>query len=494
MSDLKLLDTTCDFFQQKHGHFINGERVYTDSAETIDVINPANEAKISHIYNAQESEIEQAVSSAQAAFKGSWNRALPYERSVLLNKFADLLEQNSEELAQIETVCSGKSIHLSRMFEVQQSAVFLRYFAGWCTKIHGETMSPSFPSMQGEEYSAFTRREPVGVVAGITPWNFSVMIACWKIGSALCTGCTIVLKPSEFTPLTLLRVAELAKEAGIPDGVINIVNGDGHVGNQLVSHSKVRKVSFTGSVETGKKVNLAAAADLTRCTLELGGKNTLAVLKDGNIDHVVNGIFNTGYLHQGQICAAPERVYVHSSKLKELTDKLAQRLSDVKTGSPLDESVFFGPISNKPQYQKLCAILETAHKESKVLFGGKAIEGKGYFIEPTIVEVANPTDTLMQEETFGPIISFTPYEDESELIDLINNTPYGLGTSIWTNDLSNTMRMIPQIESGMVWVNMHTMLDPSVPFGGVKLSGSGREFGSAFIDDYTEIKSVIMCY
>ncbi|MGO3740269.1 MAG: aldehyde dehydrogenase family protein [Marinomonas foliarum] len=494
MSDINLLESTRNFLKQPHGHFINGETTYLASASTFDVVNPATEDVISSFHNASEQDVNDAVNSAQVAFKGSWKQTSPYDKGVLLNKFADLIEEHSEELAQLESLCSGKSIQLSRFLEIQQSVVFLRYFAGWTTKINGETMSPSFPSMQGEKYSASTRRDPVGVVAGIIPWNFSVMIACWKIGSALCTGCTIVVKPSEFTPITLLRMAELAKEAGIPDGVLNILNGDGLVGNQLISHEKVRKVSFTGSVETGKKVNLTAAKDFTHCTLELGGKNTVAVLKDGNIDHVVAGLFNTGYLHQGQICAAPERVYVHSSKIKELTDKLAQQLSAAPMGSPLDEGIFFGPISNKPQYLKLCAVLEKAQKESRVLFGGKVVEGKGYFIEPTIIQASNATETLMQEETFGPIISFMPYEEEEELINLINNTPFGLGTSIWTNNLSQAMRMIPEIESGTVWVNMHTMVDPAVPFGGVKQSGTGREFGSAFINDYTEIKSVIMCY
>lgn len=494
MSDINLLESTHNFLKRPHGHFINGENRYLASALTFDVVNPATEEVISSFHNASEQDVEDAVNSAQAAFKGSWKKTSPYDKGVFLNKFADLIEEHSEELAQLESLCSGKSIQLSRFLEIQQSVVFLRYFAGWTTKINGETIAPSLPSMQGEEYSAFTRRDPVGVVVGIIPWNFSVMIACWKIGSALCTGCTIVIKPSEFTPITLLRMAELAKEAGIPDGVLNILNGSGLIGSQLVSHEKVRKVSFTGSVETGKKVNLTAAKDFTHCTLELGGKNTVAVLKDGNIDHVVASLFNTGYLHQGQICAAPERVYVHSSKIKELTDKLAQQLSAAPMGSPLDENVFFGPVSNKPQYQKLCAVLEKARKESRILFGGKVIEGKGYYIEPTIIQASSATETLMQEETFGPIISFMPYEEEDELINLINNTPFGLGTSIWTNNLSKAMRMIPEIESGMVWVNMHTMVDPSVPFGGVKQSGTGREFGSAFINDYTEIKSVIVCY
>ncbi|QUX96459.1 NAD-dependent phenylacetaldehyde dehydrogenase [Marinomonas sp. CT5] len=493
MSDISLLDATQAFLKQDHGQFINGQKNASGDS-TFNVINPSTEAVIANIHSATTQEVDTAIESSYQAFKGAWGKTSPYTRGVVLNKLADLIEQNGEEIAQLETLCSGKSIHLSRMFEVQQSAMFLRYFAGWSTKINGETMTPSFPSMQGEEYSAFTRREAIGVVAGILPWNFSVMIACWKIGAALCTGCTIVLKPSEFTPLTILRIAELAKEAGVPDGVLNIVNGKGDVGGQLIQHPKVRKVSFTGSVATGKKISAAASADLTRCTLELGGKNTAAILKDADIDRVVGGLFQLGYIHQGQVCAAPERVYVHSSRIDELTTKLAQTLSEAKIGSPLDESVYFGPLSNEPQFNKVCEYLEVAHKESRVLHGGKAISGKGFFVEPTIVQASSVDETLMQEETFGPIISFMPYEDEEELIDLINNTPFGLSSSIWTNNLSQAMRMIPKIESGTVWVNMHSILDPSVPFGGTKQSGVGREFGREFINDYTEVKSVIMCY
>ncbi|WP_221798151.1 aldehyde dehydrogenase family protein [Oceanobacter mangrovi] len=499
MPDIQLLPETLAFLDRQHGQFIAGEAVAPSGTTTaFGVTNPATEDVIAQISPASDAEIDQAVAAAKASFEQVWADFNPYARGVMLNKLADLIEANGEQIAQLETLSSGKSINLSRMFEVQQSAIFLRYFAGWTTKIAGETLQPSFPSMTGEQYSAFTRREPIGVVAGIIPWNFPLMIAIWKLGAALACGCTVVLKPSEFTPLTILRVAELAREAGIPDGVINIVNGMGDVGAKLIQHPDVRKVSFTGSVATGKKVNLTAAADLTRCTLELGGKNTAALLKDADIDRAVGGLLQLGYIHQGQVCAAPERVYVHASRLDELLNKLGGALSQAPMGSPLDESVLFGPISNKPQYEKVCHYLNVANKENRVVVGGQAVagpvNGKGYFVQPTIVQATSANDILMQEETFGPILSFMAYEEEDELLSLINNTPYGLGTSLWTNNLSATMRMIPKIESGTVWVNLHTMVDPAVPFGGVKHSGIGREFGSAFIDEYTEVKSVIMAY
>ncbi len=495
MSDIQLLPQVQAFLQRQHAHFVDGAYRASASDKRISIINPANGEAIAQVTAADAADIEAAVSAAHCAFKGSWAKTLPYQRGVILNRLADLLEANSEELAQLETLCSGKSIHLSRMFEVGQSAVFLRYYAGWATKINGETMSPSFPSMAGEQYTAFTRREPVGVVAGIVPWNFSVMIGVWKIAAALVTGCTLVLKPSEFTPLTLLRLAELAMDAGVPAGVLNIVNGTGEVGAQLVNHPQVAKVSFTGSVPTGLKVGQAAmAANLTRVTLELGGKNAAALLPDVDLDAAIGGLIQTGYVHQGQVCAAPERLYVPRSRLDETLEKFSAALKGMSIGSPLDESVQFGPLANKPQFDKMVQFFELARQESRIVCGGNAIARPGYFVEPTLVLAGNAKDRILHEETFGPLMCVLPYDDVEELPGLMNDSPFGLTASIWTNDLSRALRLIPQIEVGTVYINMHTFLDPSVPFGGIKASGTGREFGSAFIDDYTELKSVMIRY
>ncbi|HEY0286477.1 MAG TPA: aldehyde dehydrogenase family protein [Pseudomonas sp.] len=495
MSDIQLLPEVQAFLQRQHAHFVDGAYRSSASDKRISIINPANGEAIAQVTAADASDVEAAVSAAHCAFKSSWATTLPYQRGVILNRLADLLEANSEELAQLETLCSGKSIHLSRMFEVGQSAVFLRYYAGWATKINGETMSPSFPSMAGEQYTAFTRREPVGVVAGIVPWNFSVMIGVWKIAAALVTGCTLVLKPSEFTPLTLLRLAELAMDAGVPAGVLNIVNGTGEVGAQLVNHPQVAKVSFTGSVPTGLKVGQAAmAANLTRVTLELGGKNAAALLPDVDLNAAIGGLIQTGYMHQGQVCAAPERLYVPSSRLDETLEKFSAALKGISIGSPLDESVQFGPLANKPQFDKMVQFFELARQESRIVCGGNAIARPGYFVEPTLVLAGNAKDRILHEETFGPLMCVLPYDDVEELPGLMNDSPFGLTASIWTNDLSRALRLIPQIEAGTVYINMHTFLDPSVPFGGIKASGTGREFGSAFIDNYTELKSVMIRY
>lgn len=496
MSDIQLLPSVQAFLQRQHGCYIDGKALPSQSETLIEVVHPGDGRTVARIGQSSADEVQRAVASARRAFEGTWAKTAPLQKGALLNRLADLIEQHSEELAQLETLASGKTIQLSRHFEVAQSSHFLRYYAGWAGKINGETLSPSLPSFNGEQYTAFTRREPVGVVAGIVPWNFSLLIAIWKIASALICGCTIVLKPSEFTPLTLLRLAELATEAGIPDGVLNVVNGTGQVGQQLIENPLVAKVSFTGSVPTGIAVGSAAMrANLTRATLELGGKNAAAFLADVDTQVAANGIIEASFLHQGQVCASAERIYIHRSRIDEIIAAVGERLTQLKVGSPLDETTQFGPVANKAHFEKLLGCFAKARQEnSQIVYGGKAIERQGYFIEPTLIRANGPQDSLLHEETFGPVATFLAYDDEEELIGLMNDSPFGLSASLWTNDLSKAMALIPRIEAGTVWVNMHTFLDPAVPFGGVKASGVGREFGSAFIDDYTELKSVMIRY
>ncbi|MDX8000878.1 aldehyde dehydrogenase family protein [Xenorhabdus sp. Reich] len=497
MSEINLLESVTAFLQRTHGHYINGVSVLGQGNETFSIVNPASGETIATVNQGVEAEINQAMQAASDAFHGVWAQTSPLERGNCLNRLADLLQKNGEELAQLESLCSGKPIQLSRMLDVGASADYLRYFAGWSSKISGETLNVSLPSFKGEKYTAFTRREPIGVVVGIIPWNFSIMIAIWKLGAALASGCTIVLKPSEYTPLTLLRVAELAKEAGIPDGVINIINGSGaRLGSSLIGHPQCAKVTFTGSVPTGISVGkLALGQGLKRTTLELGGKNAAAFLADMTVERIVDGILEAGYVYQGQICAAAERFYIPSVHIEAVLELLSERLSAMKIGSPLDESTEMGPLANREHYEKILSLFEKARQEGcEIVYGGHALEGPGYFVAPTIVRAKSTEDTLMKEETFGPIGAFLSYDDEEELIGMMNDTPFGLSASLWTNDLSKAMRMIPRIDAGILWINMHTLLDPSVPFGGMKSSGIGREFGSAFIEHYTELKSVMMRY
>ena len=490
-----LLPSVVAFLGRDHSNFIDGALQISASDQRISVVDPSTGETIAHLRDAQAHDVNLAVASASAAFKGAWAQVSPYQRGVALNRLADLMEAHGEELAQLETVSSGKSINLSRHIEVGQSVVFLRYFAGWATKISGETLTPSFPSMNGEQYTAYTLREPLGVVAAIVPWNFALMIGVWKLGAALATGCTLVLKPSEYTPLSLLRLAELAIEAGIPAGVVNVVNGRGQVGQQLIEHPVVRKVSFTGSVPTGIAVGKAAmAANLTRVTLELGGKNAAALLADVDIDDAVQRLVQSAYVHQGQVCAAPERLFVHRSIVEPVTQKLGAALAQMVIGSPLDEQAHLGPLANKPHFDKILGFFDRALQRNQVIYGAHAVERAGYYVEPTLIVATGKDDPLLHEETFGPVVCVLPFDDEEELVALMNDSPFGLTASLWTNDLSKALRLIPRIEAGTVWINMHTFVDPAVPFGGSKGSGFGREFGSAFIDDYTELKSVMIRY
>lgn len=370
MSEVKILQSVQQFMTRQHGHFIDGKLATAEHLDKVDIVNPSTEQVVAQISIGSQQDIESAVKSAEHAFQNAWAETTPYERSVKLNKLADLIEQYGEELAQLETLSTGKLINISRHLEVAQSVIFLRYFAGWATKINGQTMQPSIPSMQGEKYTAFTLRQPVGVVAGIVPWNFSLMIGVWKIGSALTTGCTIVLKPSEFASLSLLRLAELAIEAGIPAGVINVVTGKGETGQYLIESPLVKKVSFTGSVPTGIAIGkLAMNSDLTRVSLELGGKNAIAVLADANIDEILPTLLQATFVHQGQVCASPERFFVHHTKHDELVEKLSKALSGFKIGSAMDEGSMFGPLSNQPHFHKVKHYLDMAKANNQLLQG-----------------------------------------------------------------------------------------------------------------------------
>lgn len=495
MSDIELTSNVRDFLARTHAHFIGGAPRPSGAGGSIDVINPANGTVIAQVPEATADDVDAAVEAAQQGFR-AWRDVAPAQRESILRKFADLIEANRETIAQIETSQSGKTIQLSRLFEVDQAVGFLRYYAGWAQRINGQTIQPSLPSMAGERYTAFTRREPLGVVVGIIPWNFSVLIAVWKLASALVTGNSIIIKPSEYTPLTMLKIAEFAGEAGLPDGALNVITGRGALGQALIEHEGTAKVSFTGSPSTGAKVGAAAMqAKITRATLELGGKNPVGFLADVDGDKAADGIIEAGFLHSGQICAAAENFFVPRSRLDEIVDKLGQRLSGLKVGSPMDETTDFGPVSNKAHLDKLSGFFQQAiDRGNQIAHGGKVIDRPGYYVEPTALIADSIDDPFANEETFGPIATFLPYDDEDELVAYMNHGRYGLAASLWTDDLSKAMRLIPEIQAGTVWVNMHTILDPAVPFGGMRASGVGREFGDAFIDDFTEVKSVMIRY
>lgn len=496
MATVELLPEVKAFLARQQGHFIHGKSLPGSADDREEIRNPATGELIGTVARATHDEVEQAIASSHAAFKGEWAATTPAQKERILLRFADLIEQHGEEIAQLETLQSGKLLSLSRMIEVGWAAQFLRYYAGWATKVAGQTLTPSVPSMNGEKYTAMTLREPLGVVFGIIPWNFPVMIPVWKLGAALATGNTALLKSASPTPYSLLRVAELGKEAGLPDGVLNVINGPGYLGDQIIPDPRIAKVSLTGSVRTGHIVAQGAMkANLKHVTLELGGKNAAGFLPDMSVEEIVDGMFEAGFMHTGQICASAERFLVHSSQIDEVEAAIRARLEGIEAGDPMDENAAFGPVATEDQYNKVINAFETATKEGdRFVVGGSTYDRPGFYVRPTVIRPKSLQSTSWREEVFGPVATLATYDTEQELIREMNDTPYGLTASVWTHDLSKALRLVPQIEAGTVWVNMHTIVDPGVPFGGAKGSGIGREYGSAFIEDYTELKSVMIRY
>ena len=474
---------------------IDGKSVPAQSGETYPVYNPATGDVLAHLPACDAKDVDLAVAAAQAAFEGPWSKMLPVQRQGLLLKLADLIEANGEELAQLETLNQGKSIMLSRLVEVQSSAEYFRYMAGWATKIEGSTLDVSIAIPPGMRYQAYTRKEAVGVVAAITPWNFPLNMACWKIAPALAAGCTVVLKPAEETPLTSIRLAQLCLEAGIPEGVVNVVTGMGETaGAPLVAHPGVAKITFTGSTETGKLIGIQAMRDMKRVTLELGGKAPMVMFDDMDLEllGVAAGIgtfFNTG-----QTCCAGVRIYAQKGIYEKALDVIAGVTRSLAIGSGLDPRNQINPVvSARHQTHVKACIARGIEDGAKPMIGVSAPD-KGYFVAPELFTDVRQDMALMQDEVFGPVVTMTPFTDPDEAIRLANDTRYGLGASLWTNDLNKVMRYVPKIQAGTVWVNSHNIPDQNMPFGGVKQSGIGREHGRGALDNYLETKSVCVAY
>lgn len=495
-----LIDTLASveaFLDRDHASFIDGEQHRPAQGSRRELLNPASDTVLSHTLQADAPQVEAIIQSAHRAFKsGIWSGLTPAERERVLLRFADLVEAHSEQLAQLETLNQGKSIHLARAVEVGASVNYMRYMAGWATKIEGQTLDVSIPMPAGARFNAYTRREPAGVIAGIVPWNFPMMIALWKVMPALACGNTIIIKPADETPLTALRLAELAIEAGIPAGVFNVLVGKGsHAGALLVAHPLVNKVSFTGSTAVGKQVGVAALQNMTRFTLELGGKNPMLVLADADIDNAVAGAIGGGLLNQGQVCAAASRLYVHTSRYKDFVEALSAQVSALKVGAGMDPTAQINALVSRKQQDSVLRYLDIArHEGAQFATGGGKPDVPGYFVQPTVLCDLKQHMTNVQEEIFGPVLSVLSFDDVEQAVEMVNDSRYGLTASIWSNDLGRVMDLIPRIEAGTVWVNNHVPVDPNLPFGGYKQSGMGREFGKAAIEGFTESKSVCITY
>lgn len=466
-----------------------------ESGETFAVHNPATGAELARVPAGAAADVDLAVRTARAALDGPWSRLLPAQRQGLMLRLADLIEQNGEELAQLETLNQGKSILLSRLIEVQASAEYMRYMAGWSTKIQGATLDVSIPIPPGMRYQAFTRKEPVGVVAAITPWNFPLNMAVWKLAPALAAGCTVVLKPAEETPLTAIRLAELALEAGIPPGVVNVVTGMGHAaGAALVAHPGVAKITFTGSTETGKRIGMQAMQDMKRVTLELGGKAPMVMFDDMDLDLLGTAAGIGSFFNTGQTCCAGVRIYAQKGIYEKALEVIAGVTRSLAIGPGLDPAHQINPVvSARHQAHVRACIARGLEDGAKPVICGTA-PATGFYVAPELFTDVRQDMALMQDEIFGPVVTMTPFDDPDTAVLLANDTRYGLGASLWTQDLNKVMRYVPRIEAGTVWVNSHNIPDQNMPFGGVKQSGIGREHGAGALDNYLETKSVCIAY
>ncbi|THF47105.1 aldehyde dehydrogenase family protein [Allorhizobium terrae] len=474
---------------------IDGKSVFAQSGETYAVYNPATGDVLAHVPACNAVDVDLAVRAAQAAFEGPWSKLLPVQRQSILLKLADLIEANGEELAQLETLNQGKSIMLSRLIEVQSSAEYFRYMAGWATKIEGSTLDVSIAIPPGMQYQAFTRKEAVGVVAAITPWNFPLTMAAWKIAPALAAGCTVVLKPAEETPLTSIRLAQLCLEAGIPEGVVNVVTGMGEaVGAPLVAHPGVAKITFTGSTETGKLIGIQAMRDMKRVTLELGGKAPMVMFDDMDLELLGAAAGIGAFFNTGQTCCAGTRIYVQKGIYEKVLAVVTGITRSLAIGSGLDPRNQINPVvSARHQAHVKACIARGIEQGATPLIGAQAPE-KGYYVSPELFTGVRQDMALMQDEIFGPVVTITPFSDPDEAIRLANDTKFGLSASLWTNDLNKVMRYVPKLQAGTVWVNSHNIPDQNMPFGGMKQSGIGREHGSGALDNYLETKAVCVAY
>ena len=495
LAQYTVLDSTREFVAARHRLVIGGKRLDAASGETLDVFDPATAAVIAQVPAGDKADVDKAVAAARHALEaGEWSRLKPVHRERLLLKLADLLEANAEELAQIDSLDNGKSAMIAQMVDLGMAIDYTRYMAGWATKIEGATINVSMPGFPDAEWFAYTRKEPVGVVGAIVPWNFPLLMAIWKVVPALAAGCTVVLKPAEETPLSALRLAQLLEEAGFPPGVLNVVTGFGHTaGAALSGHPGINKIAFTGSTAVGKLIGKAAVDNMTRMSLELGGKSPVIVLQDADIDRAVQGAVMGIFFNQGEVCTAGSRLYAHKSVYDRVVAGVAAAAEGMKLGPGLDPSSQMGPLVSRVQQERVRGYIASGIADgAEVVAGGAAYAGSGYFVKPTVLSNVRLDMKCVQEEIFGPVLAAAQFDSIDEVVELANSTPYGLAASIWSNDLSAVQRLIPRIKAGTVWVNSHNVLDPALPFGGFKQSGLGREMGKDQIEMYLETKSVLM--
>ncbi|MBB4661963.1 aldehyde dehydrogenase family protein [Conexibacter arvalis] len=474
---------------------IDGEWRESASGKTFDTYDPATGTVLASVAEGDAQDVDLAVGAARRALEdGPWARLTPSERGRIVHRVGDLIMEHADELAELETLDNGKPKAVALAADVPLAADLFWYMAGWATKLNGGTISPSVPYMPGAEFHAYTLREPVGVVGQIIPWNFPLLMAAWKLGPALATGCTVVLKPAEQTPLSALRLGELLLEAGVPAGVVNIVPGFGETaGAALAGHERVDKVAFTGSTEVGKLIARTATGNLKRVSLELGGKSPNIVFSDADVDAAIAGAAQGIFFNQGEVCSAGSRLYVQEDQFDRVVEGLSDAAKSIRVGHGLDPETEMGPLVSQEQFDRVTRYLAIGEQEgNRATVGGAAVDGDGWFVQPTVLVDAEPDHTIVREEIFGPVIAAMPFSDLDDLARQANDSHYGLAAGVWTRDISKAHKLAKKIKAGTVHVNAYHVFSAELPFGGYKQSGWGREMGEEVLSNYLETKSVIV--
>jgi len=473
--------------------FIGGDWVDSRSGKTFDVTDPSCNRVIASVAEGKAEDVDRAVAAARRAFEDSaWSRMKPVDRERLIHKLADLIEEHADTLAELEALDNGKSVVMARHVDIKLAVEVYRYMAGWPSKLEGQTLPMSGALIPDQSFVGYSLREPVGVVGAIIAWNFPFLLASWKVAPALAAGCTIVLKPAEETPLSALYLGKLAAEAGFPEGVINIVPGFGDTaGAALSSHPDVDKITFTGSTEVGRLIARAATGNMKKVTLELGGKSPTIVFGDVDAEAAIAGAASAIFFNHGQTCCAGSRLYVHSSRFDEIVEGVSAVAAGLKIGPGLDPATELGPLVSTTQRERVMSYVSQGLADgATAVVGGRALDTDGYYVEPTVFTHTNPEMSIVREEIFGPVVVAEAFDNLDEIAAIANQGSYGLAASIWTKDISTVYRLAPKLRAGTVWVNCHNVLDSTMPFGGYKQSGWGREMGKESVYAYLESKSL----